>query len=113
VFRDDAPATITRDDAIATDDRETKPARSEREARPARYKSTRASDQDSRRGPRIESLPETDEDGYTLVRSQRLPDGRRVGIYERPSNEQRRAAQEEEAPRPRTPFFFNPGQPGD
>jgi hypothetical protein len=72
-----------------------------------------ASDDDSPRGRRARSLPETDEDGYRLVRSRRLPDGRRVGIYERPAREPRQAAQEEEALRPRTPFFFNPGQPGD
>ena len=113
VFRDDAPFTVTWDDARASDDRETKPARSERETRTARRKSARGSDDNSRRGPRTESLPESDEDGYTLVRSHRLPDGRRVGIYERPAGERRQAAQEEETLRPRTPFFFNPGQPGD
>jgi hypothetical protein len=105
VFRDD--------DARADDDRETKPARSERETKPARRKSARGSDDDSRRGRRTESLPETDDDGYTLVRSHRLPDGRRVGIYERPAGEGRQAAQQEETLRPPTPFFFNPGQPGD
>jgi hypothetical protein len=105
VFRDD--------DASDDDDRETKPARNERETKPARRKSAHGSEDDSRRGPRTESLPETDDDGYTLVRSHRLPDGRRVGIYERPAGEGRQAAQQEETLRPRTPFFFNPGQPGD
>ncbi len=112
----DHPAPVqnaARDDTRAPDDRETKPARSERETKPARHKSARGSDDNSRRGPRTGSLPETDADGYRLVRSHRLPDGRRVGIYERPAGELRQAAQEEEALRPRTPFFFNPGQPGD
>jgi hypothetical protein len=87
---------------------------SEQERRPVRQEAADEPD-DAPLGPRVQPAPEPDEDGYTLLRVHRQPDGRRATIYERRTSEPARVVDDEEAPppRPRPPFAFNPAQPGD
>jgi hypothetical protein len=54
-----------------------------------------------------------DDDGYTLVRSSRSRDGRRVSVQQKPVEEDGGVAVREERPRSFFPFFFNPAAVGD
>jgi hypothetical protein len=71
---------------------------------------SRAANDNGQRDRRPRSASNEDDDGYTLVRSQRTRDGGRVTVHERPiEREAKEEAKETVRERaPSTPFFFNP-----